>query len=87
MMITKTDDGWTYLIFFHEVYKSSPFDFHGLSLPVVQREDKMEEVTLPEIAGWLFFEVSPAESGTVIITHKTNIRASRDRRKIRPIWE
>lgn len=46
----------------NKVDKRGPLHLHGLAVPVVERQDKVEKVGLPEVRGRLFLEMSPGES-------------------------
>ena len=52
----------TDLLFLDEVHEVGPLDLHRLALPVVQSQDEVEEVGLPQVGGRLLLEVSPGQT-------------------------
>ena len=50
------------LVFLDEGYKGRPLDLNGLTGAVIQRDDKVEKVGLPEIWRGLLLKVSSAQS-------------------------
>lgn len=55
---------WSYLVFFYEPNEGGPFNLDRLSGPVVEGDDKMEEVRFPEIARRLFLEMRSSNTDT-----------------------
>lgn len=55
-----------YFVVFHEVDKRRPLDLHGLPLSVVERQDEVEEIGLPQVGGRLLFEMGSRESHTAV---------------------
>lgn len=49
---------FSHLLFFHKVDVGGAFDFHWLTLPVVQRQHEVKEVGLPQVGRRLLLEVS-----------------------------
>lgn len=54
----------THLIMFDKVHKRRPLHLHRLAVPVVQRQDKVEEVGLAEIRGRLLLKVSSRQGNS-----------------------
>lgn len=52
----------TDLLLLDEVHEVGPLDLHGLTLPVVQSQDEVEEVGLPQVGGRLLLKVSPGQT-------------------------
>lgn len=50
-----------YFVVLHKVHEGRALDLHRLSLPVVERQDKMKEVGFPQIRGRLLFKVGPGQ--------------------------
>ena len=50
------------LVFLDECNEGRSFDLDGLTRPVVQRDDKMEEIWLSQVGWGLFFKVSPTQT-------------------------
>ena len=50
------------LVFLDECNEGRPFDLDGLTRPVVQRDDEMEEIWLSQVRWGLFFKVSPTQT-------------------------
>lgn len=53
--------GSAYFVVLHKVHESRALDLHRLSLPVVERQDKMKEVGFPQVRGRLLFKVGPGQ--------------------------
>ena len=53
-----------YFFFLHKVHKSCPLDLHGLTLPVIQRQDEMEKIGLSEVGWGLLFIMCPCQADT-----------------------
>lgn len=53
-----------YFFFLHKVHKSCPFDLHGLTLPVIQRQDEMEKIGFSEVGRGLLFIMCPCQADT-----------------------
>ena len=64
----------TNLFFLDEVHEVGPLNLHRLTLPVVQSQDEVEEVGLPQVGGWLLLKVSPGQTHS---TADTQARRSR----------
>jgi len=52
----------TYMVLFDEADEGCPLDFDWLARPVVQRDYKVEEVGLSQIAGRLLLKVGSANA-------------------------
>lgn len=61
----------THLLLLHEAHEGGALDLHGLPLPVVQSQDEVEKVGLPQVGGRLLLEVSPGQ------THSAGTRDTR----------
>lgn len=67
----------THLLLLHEAHEGGTLDLHGLPLPVVQSQDEVEKVGLPQVGWRLLLEVSPGQThstGTI----KTRVSSSPD---------
>lgn len=53
-----------YFFFLHKVHKSCPFDLHGLTLSVIQRQDEMEKIGFSEVGRGLLFIMCPCQADT-----------------------
>lgn len=53
-----------YFVFLHKVHKSCPFDLHGLTLSVIQRQDEMEKIGFSEVGRGLLFIMCPCQADT-----------------------
>ena len=51
-----------HLLLLDEVHEVGPLDLHRLTLPVVQRQDEVEEVGLAQVGGRLLLEVRPGQT-------------------------
>ena len=54
----------TDLVLLDEVDESGPLDLDGLTLLVVERQNKVEEVALPQVVRWLLLKVSARDTDT-----------------------
>lgn len=52
----------SHLLFFHKVHIGGALDLYRLSLPVVQRQHKVEEVGLPQVGRRLLLKVSASQT-------------------------
>ena len=52
----------TDLLLLDEVHEVGPLDLHRLTLAVVQSQDEVEEVGLPQVGGRLLLEVRPGQT-------------------------
>lgn len=52
----------TDLLLLDEVHEVGPLDLHRLTLAVVQSQDEVEEVGLPQVGGRLLLKVSPGQA-------------------------
>lgn len=64
----------TNLLFLDEVHEVGPLDLHRLTLPVIQSQNEVEEVGLPQVGGRLLLKVSPGQTHS---TADTQARMSR----------
>lgn len=64
---------WTDLLFFDEVHEARPLDLHRLALPVVQSQDEVEEVGLPQVGGRLLLKVSPSQTHSTADTQTEGV--------------
>lgn len=51
-----------YFLLLHKVHKSCPFDLDGLTLSVVQSQDEVEKIGLPQIGRRLFLVMRPRQT-------------------------
>lgn len=52
----------SYFFLLHKVHKSCPFDLHGLTLSVIQRQDEMEKIGFSEVGRGLLFVMCPCQA-------------------------
>lgn len=81
--------GSAYFVVLHKVHEGRALDLHRLSLPVVERQDKMKEVGFPQVRRRLLFEVGPGQ-GYSAAREETGGRQGkgereRGRRGVRPL--
>lgn len=55
-----------YFVFLHKVDVGGPLDLDWLALPIVQRQDKVEKVGLPQVGGGLLFIMSPGQANATV---------------------
>ena len=53
-----------YFVVLHKVHEGRALNLHRLSLPVVERQDKMKEVGFPQVRRRLLFKVGPGQGNT-----------------------
>lgn len=53
--------GRAYLVVLHEVHEGRALDLHRLPLPVVERQDEVEEVGFPQVGRRLLLKVGPGQ--------------------------
>lgn len=79
--------GATHLLLLHEAHEGGALDLHGLPLPVVESQDEVEKVGLPQVGRRLLLEVSPGQTHSAG-TRKTRVSGSPDdaasRRRVLP---
>lgn len=73
----------THLLLLHEAHEGGALDLHGLPLPVVQSQDEVEKVGLPQVGGRLLLEVSPGQTHSAG-TRDTRVSGSSDDAASRP---
>lgn len=56
--------GSAYFVILHKVHEGRALNLHRLSLPVVERQDKMKEVGFPQVRRRLLFKVGPGQGNT-----------------------
>lgn len=55
---------YLYLVFLHEPGEGGALHLHRLADAVVQRDDEVEEVALPQVGGRLLLEVDSTQAHT-----------------------
>lgn len=73
----------THLLLLHEAHEGGALDLHGLPLPVVQSQDEVEKVGLPQVGRRLLLEVSPGQTHSAG-TRDTRVSGSSDKAASRP---
>lgn len=56
--------GSAYFVVLHKVHEGRALNLHRLSLPVVERQDKMKEVGFPQVRRRLLFKVGPGQGNS-----------------------
>lgn len=67
----------THLLLLHEAHEGGALDLHGLPLPVVQSQDEVEKVGLPQVGRRLLLEVSSGQTHSAG-TRNTRVSGSSD---------
>jgi len=58
-------------VLFYEANEGGSLDLYGLTSTIVERNHKVKEIGLPQIAGRLFFKVGAANAQATIRTRTT----------------
>lgn len=66
----------THLVVLNEVNKRGPLHLHRLAVPVVERQDEVEEVGLAEVRGRLLLKMGPGQSDPTEDAERTRQSAS-----------
>lgn len=66
----------THLVMLNEVDKRGPLHLHGLAVPVIERQDKVEKVGLAEVRGRLLLKMGPGQSDPTEDAERTRQSAS-----------
>lgn len=65
-----------YLILFDESNEGSPLNLNRLASPIIQGNNKMEEIGFPKITRWLLLKMRPADTGPETDIHTQQINVS-----------